>query len=324
MKNQQTRAVTALALALFVLLTACGSSSEVVGTTSNEAEPADDGVAVDDPGIDDLATGSEPADETADETTYDSGEFLAIDMDALTGNTWTLLFGGGPDGEVVGVEGYPLTITFDGDGSFGGTAACNGYGGVYELDASEIYFQEVSWNEMGCQADVQAAEGAFLAALLDVSDINLVGEELALSGPASELIFRPVELVSLEPLWGRSFTLEATLLDGIETDAQGEEVILAIHPDDTFTATTGCRTLEGALVAFGNEFITTEMAATGECPASLAKQDGHIIEVLGDGFSFELDDAQLLISSAGNIGLHYRDNTLDAVVDAPEPVSGDS
>ena len=145
---------------------------------------------------------------------------------------------------------------------------------------------------------------------------------MALSGPESELIFGPSSQASLEPLWGRSFVLVATLIDGVPTDADGEELVLAIHPNDTFSATTGCRTLEGTLVAFGDQLITTEMSANGDCPTSLTDQDRHIIEVLGNGFSYEFDGGHLLVSSAGNKGLQYREGTLDVVVDAPEAVEG--
>ena len=334
--NQATWFLLALATGLLALLAACGSSSEAVSTTNEteEAAVADDVALEEDSteedgteelGIDDPVTVEEPisTDEPISETIDDGSDIPPIDVDALTSQTWTLRFGSGPDGEVVLVDGYPLTISFDGDGSFGGTAACNGYGGRYQIDGPEIFLGELGSEEMGCEPAVQAAEGAFLSALADATHINLVGEEMALSGPGSEMIFSPSTPASLEPLWGRSFALVATLVDGAPTDVQGEEVILAFHPNDTFTATTGCRTVEGSLVAFGNELIATEMSATGDCPSSLSEQDGHIIEVLGDGFTYELDGGQLLLGSPGNIGLQYRDNSNDVVVDAPDVMEGD-
>ena len=111
---------------------------------------------------------------------------------------WTLRFGGGPGGEITPVDGYPITITFDGDGSISGIASCNGYGGRYEIDGSEIFLPQIDWTEVGCEPDVQAAEGAFFSALTDVTNIDLFGDEMALSGPESELIFAPAESAPAE------------------------------------------------------------------------------------------------------------------------------
>lgn len=304
---------------LLLLLAACGSNSTIVDATSDVGqggtpEPAQDA------SIDPAQSG-----ETASETeVIDSGEPpLSIDVESLTSGTWNLLFGAGPEGQVEVVPGYPITLTFDGDGSFGGTAACNGYGGGYEIDGSQILLGRLGWDEAGCEPDVQAAEAAFLAALLDVANINLIGSELALGGPSTELIFSRSEGLLIEELWGRSFALEATLSDGVPTSVLGEEVVLAIHPNNTLTATTGCRNYEGAFTVFGSEVIVTESSATGECAADLANQDAHIIEVLGDGFSVEFDGGQLLVSSAGNQGLHYRDTTSEGAGDAPDAVEAD-
>lgn len=158
-------AIFALALSL---LAACGSDSNVAT------------------GGDETSDG-----ETADETTVDDGgEPISIDLDALSATTWILRFGGGPDGDVPTVDGSPITITFE-DGIVSGNAACNSYSAMFDIDGSQIFLDDIFFTEMGCEPQVHASEAAYLNALLDVDGINLFGDELALSGTATELIFVP-------------------------------------------------------------------------------------------------------------------------------------
>jgi len=159
--------VFALALGL---LTACGSDSDV----ATDGDETSDG-------------------ETADETTVDDGgEPIPIDLDALSATTWTLRFGGGPDGDIPILDEWPITINFV-DGTISGTAACNGYSGQYDIDGSELFLNDIFNTEMGCAPEVHASEAAYLAALHDVSDITLSGDSLALGGMSTELIFVPTE-----------------------------------------------------------------------------------------------------------------------------------
>lgn len=121
--------------------------------------------------------------------TSDEGVPTEIDQVALTSGSWTLLFGGGPSGEVALVDGFPITVTFNGDGSFTGTAGCNQYGGSYEVDLNQLTLGDIGWEHEGCEAAIQAAESAFEAGLNDADGINLSDSELVLSGPSTELIF---------------------------------------------------------------------------------------------------------------------------------------
>ena len=310
MKKRISRFSDRSSRALFVIavaaaMAACGGT-ETVSTAQDQPAPA-----ADDETLDLEDSGS------VDEVIDDGSGPLPINIELLTSGSWTLRFGGGPEGEVAIVDGYPITVVFDSDGSYGGTAACNGYGGSYELDGFEFSLGQPGQEDAGCAVDVQASEAAFLEALRDVTDINLSPGELALSGPASELIFAQVSGANIEELWGRSFVLEATLADEVPTPAAGEPAFFAINPDNSFLGSTGCRDLDGTFVVAGAEVVFTDFGASGECAASLAGQDGHVVTVLGDGFTYELESGQLLISSVGNQGLQYRETTGEAVVDAP-------
>ncbi len=296
-------------LAGALLFAACSSDAGSVDASAGADETSED-EGVDGEG-EDIADDSENGDD-GDDSTTDEGVPTSIDLDRLTTGTWTLRFGGGPDGDVQQVDGYPITITFDGDGSFGGTAACNGYGGAYSVDGSQLELSQMSQTEMGCEPETaMTAESVFLAALVDVDGINLVGDELALSGPATELIFSPSPEAPVESLVGRIWLLESTFSESQAVAAEGEPATLQLNADGSFTGSTGCRTLTGRYTVAGSQFLFNEMTADGDCPASLADQDSHVIEVLGDGFNVEADGDHLSMSSTGDIGLQYRAVTED-------------
>ena len=270
--------------------------------------------------------GDSTGDETSDDTSDDGGEPVTIDTDLLTASTWVLRFGGGPDGEVPIVDGWPITITFTADGSVGGTAACNGYGGSYSIDGTDLMLGELGSTAMACEPEVNASESAFLGALLDVDGINLNAGELALSGPATELIFAPTEPAPVDDIVGRLWLLEALVRDGEETAVAGEPATLQIEAGGAFTGSTGCRSLSGRYLISGNEVLFNEMGAQGECPASLFDQDSQVVAVLGDGFVPELDGDRLVLTSSGNEGLRYRaisEDELASLEGTPTPSDGE-
>ncbi len=293
-----------LALAAVLALAAgCGSGTETVAGS--------DGVAPD--GVSD--------DGTADGEVTDDGPPSPIDRDALRSSGWTLRFGAGPDGEIELVDGWPITLTFETE-TLGGTAACNGYGSGYQIIDSRFILEGIGWTEMGCEPAVQAAEQAYFSALQDVDGINLVGDELALSGPSTELIFGPTAPVAVADLVGTLWLLETTIQDDVATAVQGEPATLLLNGDGTLTGGTGCRSLTGNYVVVGSEVLFPNFGAEGECPSALSAQDGKVVTVLGDGFVPEIDGDTLILSSVGNEGLGYRATTedeLSTLVASPVP-----
>ena len=239
-----------------------------------------------------------------EDASSEQGEAL-MESEALIGSSWTLRFGAGPEGEVALVDGWPISLTFDGD-TLGGTAACNGYGGSYSIVDSTFQLEDVGQNQQGCLPEVQESERAYLAALLDVDGIDWRGDELALSGPSSELIFARNEPVQLDNLVATRWLLEATIQDDTSNPVQGNPATLLLETDGTVIADTGCRSLSGSYLVSGNEVVLTEFAADGDCPTALFDQDSKVVSVLGDGFTTEIDGDTLVLTSSGNEGLRYR------------------
>ncbi len=264
-------------------------------------------------------------DETVAGDVVDDGRPVSIDQEALIGSSWTLRSGGGPEGEIPQVDGWPITLNFDGE-TLGGTAACNDYGGSYTIEESQLRLADVGMGAAGCLPDVQESERAYIAALRDVDGIDLVGDELALSGPSTELVFGRNQPVASDDLLGALWLLEATVQDGLATAVEGEPATLMLEPGGTLAGGTGCRTLTGTFTISGNEVLLTSFAADGDCPTALFDQDSSVVSVLGDGFVPEVDGDTLVLTSAGNEGLRYRAITEDELAGlsgAPVPSDAD-
>lgn len=236
----------------------------------------------------------------------------------LEGASWVLAEGVGPEGPVVGVEGYPITLNFDG-ATLGGTAACNGYGGSFERVDDQVSIGDLSWTEMGCEPAVMQAESAYLAALVSVDQFALDGEQLRLDGPSTELVFERAAAVPVAELVDQLWLLD-TLIDGDSASTvMGDPAALLLRADGTLEAGTGCRSLSGEYLIRGSSVTIINLAAEGECPIGLVRQDGSVIAVIEGAFIAEIDSDRLTLTSQGNEGLGYRAITEEELAEAEAP-----
>jgi heat shock protein HslJ len=221
--------------------------------------------------------------------------------------TWEFVEGHGPEGEVRTVGGYRITLTINGRDA-GGTAACNSYGGSVDIEGSSFRFGGGGMTEMGCRQDVMESETAYIAALHAVDSIARDGDRLTLTGKDAELRFAIVPPAPTAELIDTTWNLESLIYgtggDGIASSA--EPATLLLKSDGTLTGTTGCRDLSGEWQEDGDEIAFTTFGAEGNCPKELRDQDGHVVQVLGDGFVPTIENDRLTVISQGDLGLQYR------------------
>jgi heat shock protein HslJ len=204
------------------------------------------------------------------------------------------------------VPSHPITITFDDDQVFG-RAACNGFGGSYNLNGSEIAFVEFGMTEMACSPqEVMIAEQAFVNALFNVETVEVVDSELVLSGSRTELRFEPLEQIATPDLLGTVWVLDGLVQGEAVSSVNGERATLELFSDGSMIGSTGCRTLTGSYAIAGAEVAFTDLNANGDCPADLQTQDSSVLTVLEGGFSVEIDGNTLTLSISGDEGLIYR------------------
>lgn len=246
----------------------------------------------------------------------------AADGGPLADGSWVLSRGFGPDGDIPIVDGWPITIGFESD-TFGGTAACNGYGGGYSTDGASISWQDVSQTEMGCEGPAMASEAAFLSALLLVDSFELA-DGLLLTGPGVELMFSREAPVPTADLVGQLWLLDTLIQGETASSVQGDPATLLLDADGNVRGGTGCRTFTGSYVINGGSVLFPDFAMDGECPAQLTTQDNQVVTVLGDGFTPSIDGDRLTLTSAGNEGLSYKaidEDELEPSEPQTEPLS---
>lgn len=109
----------------------------------------------------------------------------------LSGTSWVLssLDGSTQVGSAAG--GNEITLEFDAAGRAGGNGGCNGYGADYALGGNgSIEFGVPISTMMACEpALVMQNESAFLSALAEVTNFQIVGNTLTLTGGGHTLVF---------------------------------------------------------------------------------------------------------------------------------------
>ncbi len=205
------------------------------------------------------------------------------------------------------VDGHRITISFSDDGSMGGVAACNSYGGTYVADGEDVIIgDELASTAMACgEPGVMDSEQAFLTALRGPLTYVRNGDVLTVEGTDVVLTFAAAVPVPQADLLGTEWGLE-TLISGDTARSALAAATLQLSTDGRIRGSTGCRTLEGDYVIDGDMVLFTTFSALGECTPDLAGQDGMVVSVLGDGFTVAIDGDRLTVTSRGTEGLVYR------------------
>ncbi|MFP5489358.1 MAG: META domain-containing protein [Acidimicrobiia bacterium] len=266
------RSVVAVAVAVVVVLAACG----------------------------DDRSSTDPIDEPTDEPT-DEPDVTAPASDP-TGD-WVMV-----DGPTAPIAGWDVTVTIDGD-QIGGRAACNSFGGTVTWgDDGTISVGQLSQTEMACEpSTVMELESTFLAALMGADRFAVDGDRLTITSGDDAWAFDRLPPVPTADLVGTTWQLDGYLDgDAVSNEAGMESATLTLHADGTMTGTTNCRTLTGTWVESGAQVFLPELAADGECTDAAASDlDSRIIGVLGDGFAATVDGRRLTLTSQGGVGLTY-------------------
>jgi heat shock protein HslJ len=227
----------------------------------------------------------------------------APDVD-LTGS-WELEEGTVRGEAIPIVDGHRISLIVEGS-TAGGVAACNHYGGTVSVVGDEVTFSQVSQTEMACQAeDAMTAEQRYLTALGLVHTAARDGERLVLTGVGTDLRFRLQAPVPEAALVDTEWILES-IIDGDAASSTAGDARLELRSDGTFVGSTGCRSLTGRYIVYGDTVQVTEMGAEAECPEALVDQDGRVIGVIEGPFTVAIEGDTLTITSPGNQGLVFR------------------
>jgi len=219
---------------------------------------------------------------------------------------WALVAGTVDGNAIPLVDGHPITIRFDGT-EVGGTAACNSYGGrVTSVDA-RLTITDLGMTDMACEAAVMAAESAYIGALVKVTRIAAVDDELILDGDDVAMRFERLPLPPTADLVDTVWRLDSVFVGDVASSPLGEPATLELRSDGSLHGSTGCRTFDGTWIEAGEQIDAPTLRMNeAECPAELAAQDSHVTSVIGDGFVPTIADGLLTLVDPGGVGLVYR------------------
>lgn len=117
---------------------------------------------------------------------------LGSDFADSVEGSWQMTSGTVDGEDIPLLESHPITITFEGE-QVSGTAACNGYGGTFELNGSEIAVGGLAMTEMACfPEETMEAEAMFATAISRVETVA-IDDQMTLSGEGVELVFEALE-----------------------------------------------------------------------------------------------------------------------------------
>ncbi len=220
---------------------------------------------------------------------------------------WRLVDGRGPKGAIPKGDDIDITMEIDGT-SARGRSACNQYFAQVRRHEDNFEVDGVGGTEMACGNRLMEAEDRYLDAFRRVTSQRMEGDVLVLSGPRVELLYREIPPVPTAELVGTQWHLNGLVYgrdpEGVVSSA--EPATLTLSPDGRLTGTTGCRNLEGRWEDRSGVIAVPELSASGRCPAELEEQDRHVVQVIGDEFTVEIDGRSLTVSDVlSSNGLMY-------------------
>ncbi len=107
--------------------------------------------------------------------------FQRLEDLSLTGPNWLLQsLNDQQDALVVPISGTELNLTFNEDGTAGGSSGCNTYSGSYQATDTDLTFGPLASTMMACAEDIMNQEAAFLSFLAATTNYEIQGNYLLL------------------------------------------------------------------------------------------------------------------------------------------------
>lgn len=106
----------------------------------------------------------------------------------LTGK-WKLVSYGPPDSMTAAVPDSEATLTFDDDGTVGGSGGCNSLSGTYEVSDQTVTFSEMTSTLMACDEPRMTQEAAVTQVLSGSAQFEIKDQTLTIENDGMALVF---------------------------------------------------------------------------------------------------------------------------------------
>ncbi|MGI6502473.1 MAG: META domain-containing protein [Candidatus Methanoculleus thermohydrogenotrophicum] len=234
----------------------------------------------------------------------------------LAGTSWTLVEFVGEAGDRDPVlAGTEITLRFGDDGTLGGSAGCNDYGGNYTLEGTNLTPGSLVRTEMYCTdpPGVMEQEDRYLALLANVSTYQVdEGDRLVLADQkgADLLVFDRVAEAPALPLVGTEWVLEGYSLEGdaISSVIAGTTITAEFSPDGKIAGSAGCNRyggqylLDGANLSISSLFSTLMYCAE---PEGTMEQEARFMDLLANVSSYQVEGDRLVLLDEAGTGLLF-------------------
>lgn len=229
--------------------------------------------------------------------------------DNLEGTMWRMTAFRNADGEIVEtLLDVKSTAEFK-DGRVSGKAACNTYGGPYELDGNKISFGLMETTLMACPEPIMAQETGYLAALASADTFEVGEETLTFFDADGNTV---LEFAVLEPasLVGTNWLLISynNGRGGMQSLIAGSEVTVNFDEDGGMSGSAGCNDYFGRYEATEDsigieELENTEMFCAD--PEGVMEQESQYLLSLQNAAVYTIRDDRLEIRDENGSGVAY-------------------
>jgi len=183
-----------------------------------------------------------------------------------------------------------ITISFNPDGTFGGQAPVNGFGGTYTVDGNKITIGEdiIQTLIAGSEADMKA-EAEFFSALKDVASYQIAENKLILADAGDQILF--IFTASIVGEW-----------DGADGTS------LNFYEWGSFGGYAGLNSIGGEYVVYGDSLVFENMYMTELAgPESVMNKEGRFVNALNQVAGFKIyGNVLVLLDSEGKTLLTFE------------------
>lgn len=219
--------------------------------------------------------------------------------------SWHLVSGRDALGSLPDPASRTITLVVDGRDA-AGVSACNHYSTTFSLDGDDLRIGPAAGTEMACEPPVMELEQRYLEALVGVRHAQRAETTLSLTGPDVVLDFELDPPVVDRDLVGTTWLLDS-LVDGDTASSTYPGGELRLLADGTLEGSSGCAPFRGRYRVEGDDVTVTALdVGRSEDAACPFAQHRHVVDVLTEGFTVEVDGDRLTLLSARGRGLSLR------------------
>ena len=235
-----------------------------------------------------LACGDEPKDTGSDTGAPQAQELSFLDKDFILESS----------------EGFdpvssPIRLSFKSspqEMSF--HAGCNGHSGEFTMDDNVLTLSSMYATEIGCSQELMEQDMWLADLFSSAPTVEHNTDHLIVTGNGATLTFIDEDIaIPDQSLTGITWIIDS-YIDGEMAMAYNvdEPVSIQFEDDGNFSVHTGCNGIGGTYSTSGDDiFFTLEDITLIACDTILSEIESHILNVLTDSASFNIDGNRLTV-----------------------------